>query len=74
MSQPGVSELKEGVVAGSGDQLPYKMTAVVCHGPEDYRLEVVDLPRRPPGGLLLRVEAVGICASDLKCFHGAAKF
>lgn len=50
------------------------MTAVVCHGPEDYRLEEVAVPRREPGGLLLRVEAVGICASDLKCFHGAAKF
>jgi len=22
---------------------------------------------------LVRVEAVGICASDLKCYHGAAK-
>ena len=31
--------------------------------------------RRPgPGEALVRVEAVGICASDLKCYHGAAKF
>ena len=26
------------------------------------------------GEALVRVEAVGICASDLKCYHGAAKF
>jgi threonine dehydrogenase-like Zn-dependent dehydrogenase len=24
--------------------------------------------------MLMRVEAVGVCASDLKCYHGAAKF
>jgi threonine dehydrogenase-like Zn-dependent dehydrogenase len=50
------------------------MQAVVCHGPEDYRLEEVPVPRPGPGEALVRVEAVGICASDLKCFHGAAKF
>ena len=27
-----------------------------------------------PGEALVKVEAVGICASDLKCYHGAAKF
>jgi erythritol/L-threitol dehydrogenase len=56
------------------DQLPEKMQAVVCHGPEDYRLEEVAVPVRQPGEALIRVEAVGICASDLKCYHGAAKF
>ena len=50
------------------------MQAVVCHGPEDYRLEEVEVPRPGPGEALVRVEAVGICASDLKCYHGAAKF
>ncbi|MBC3760243.1 zinc-binding dehydrogenase [Quadrisphaera sp. RL12-1S] len=50
------------------------MQAVVCHGPEDYRLEQVPRPSLPEGGALVRVEAVGICASDLKCYHGAAKF
>ncbi|NDZ93523.1 erythritol/L-threitol dehyrogenase [Streptomyces sp. SID6673] len=56
------------------DQIPEKMQAVVCHGPEDYRLEEVAVPRPGPGEALVRVEAVGICASDLKCYHGAAKF
>lgn len=56
------------------NQVPEKMQAVVCHGPHDYRLEEVAVPQRKPGEALIRVEAVGICASDLKCYHGAAKF
>lgn len=55
-------------------ELPETMQAVVCHGPEDYRLETLRVPTRGPGEVLVRVEAVGICASDLKCYHGAAKF
>jgi threonine dehydrogenase-like Zn-dependent dehydrogenase len=54
--------------------IPERMKAVVCHGPEDYRLEELPVPSPGPGELLVRVEAVGICASDLKCYHGAAKF
>jgi len=54
--------------------VPDTMRAVVCHGPEDYRLEQLPVPSPGPGEALVRVEAVGICASDLKCFHGAAKF
>ena len=54
--------------------IPTTMRAVVVHGPEDYRLDTVDVPQPGPGELLLRVDAVGVCASDLKCYHGAAKF
>jgi threonine dehydrogenase-like Zn-dependent dehydrogenase len=50
------------------------MQAVVCHGPRDYRHEEVSVPEPAPGEALVRVEAVGICASDLKCYDGAAKF
>jgi erythritol/L-threitol dehydrogenase len=57
-----------------GEALPETMQAVICHGPEDYRLETVAVPKPGPGEALVRVEAVGICASDLKCYHGAAKF
>ncbi|HLR85459.1 MAG TPA: alcohol dehydrogenase catalytic domain-containing protein [Nocardioidaceae bacterium] len=53
---------------------PDTMQAVVCHGPEDYRLEEVPVPVPGTGEALVEVEAVGICASDLKCYHGAAKF
>lgn len=58
--------------AGTG--IPDTMQAVVCHGPEDYRLEEVAVPQPGAGQALVRVEATGICASDLKCYHGAAKF
>ena len=54
--------------------LPGKMRAVVCHGPEDYRLEEVDVPQVGPEEVLVRILAVGICASDIKCYSGAALF
>ncbi len=55
-------------------EVPSSMSAVVCHGPRDYRLETIDVPEPGPGEALVRVEAVGVCASDLKCFQGAPKF
>ncbi|PPG10164.1 erythritol/L-threitol dehydrogenase [Rathayibacter sp. AY2B7] len=58
----------------TGSDVPDTMRAVVVHGPEDYRLETVPVPVPAEGELLLRVDAVGVCASDLKCYHGAAKF
>ncbi|TDT32542.1 alcohol dehydrogenase catalytic domain-containing protein [Naumannella halotolerans] len=54
--------------------IPTTMQAVICHGPEDYALAEVPVPQRGPGEVLVKVDAVGICASDLKCYHGAAKF
>lgn len=57
-----------------GTALPSTMRAVVCHGPEDYRLEELAVPQPGQDELLIRVEAVGVCASDVKCYHGAAKF
>jgi threonine dehydrogenase-like Zn-dependent dehydrogenase len=54
--------------------IPEVMRAVVVHGPGDYRLEERPVPVPGEGDLLIRVDAVGICASDLKCYHGAAKF
>jgi 2-desacetyl-2-hydroxyethyl bacteriochlorophyllide A dehydrogenase len=50
------------------------MDAVVCHGPEDYRLERLPVPEPGRGEILLRSEAVGICGSDVKCFGGAPMF
>ncbi|MBV6760207.1 alcohol dehydrogenase catalytic domain-containing protein [Rhodococcus opacus] len=47
------------------------MQAIVVHGREDYRLEQVPIPVPGPGEALVKVQAVGICASDLKCYHGA---
>lgn len=54
--------------------MPHMMRAVVVHGPENYVLEQIPVPTPGPGEALVKVEAVGICASDLKAYHGAAKF
>ena len=51
-----------------------RMQAVICLGPENYQIDAVDVPAPGPGEALVRVEAIGICASDLKCYHGASKF
>ncbi len=56
------------------EPLPKTMQAMVCYGPEDYRLEECPVPEIGPEEVLVRVEAVGICASDLKCYQGAALF
>ena len=74
MTDTKLSETSEETVAETSSRRADTMQAVVCHGPEDYRLETIAVPTRGPGEVLIRVEAVGICASDLKCYHGAAKF
>ena len=51
-----------------------RMTAIVCHGPEDYRVERVERPTPGPRELVIRVGACGICASDCKCWQGAKMF
>jgi threonine dehydrogenase-like Zn-dependent dehydrogenase len=55
-------------------ETPATMAAVVCHGPGDYRLETVPVPEPGPLEVLTSVEAVGICASDIKTYHGAPSF
>ena len=55
-------------------KVPDSMQAIVCYGPEDYRLEERAVPKPGPGEVLLRTHSVGICASDLKCFIGAPLF
>lgn len=44
-----------------------RMTAIVCHGPQDHRIE--ELTRPTPGArqMVLRIDACGICGSDCKC-------
>ncbi|MCG8352154.1 MAG: alcohol dehydrogenase catalytic domain-containing protein [Chloroflexales bacterium] len=54
--------------------LPKTMPAVVCRGPQDYRLEEWRVPEPGPGEVVIRVKSVGICASDLKCYLGAPLF
>jgi threonine dehydrogenase-like Zn-dependent dehydrogenase len=50
------------------------MLAVVTHGPKDYRVEEVPVPVPGPGEVLIEVGAVGICASDMKCWLGGPLF
>jgi threonine dehydrogenase-like Zn-dependent dehydrogenase len=50
------------------------MRAIMCHGPEDYRLEEVPVPEAGPGEIVARILGVGICASDIKCHIGAPLF
>ena len=54
--------------------LPDRMRAVVAHGPGEFRFEEVDRPYAGEGEIVIRVEACGICAGDLKSFHGAPSF
>lgn len=54
--------------------IPNMMQAVVCHGIEDYRLEDVPTPSPGPGDVLVKVEACGVCAGDVKAYQGAPMF
>jgi threonine dehydrogenase-like Zn-dependent dehydrogenase len=56
------------------EQLPKTMPAVICHGPEDYRLEERPVPKPGPGEVVIKVKSTGICASDIKCYSGAGLF
>ena len=51
-----------------------KMKALVAHAPHDYRLEKVPVPEAGRGEIVIKVEACGVCAGDLKAFHGAPSF
>jgi erythritol/L-threitol dehydrogenase len=53
---------------------PEPMTAIVCHGPKDYRVEKVARPDPGPREMVIRIVACGVCASDCKCWSGAKMF
>lgn len=54
--------------------IPKTMRALVAHGQGDYRLEEIPVPAIGPDDILLRVEACGICAGDVKATHPTARF
>jgi len=55
--------------------IPEKMDAVVAHAPGDYRYERVDTPKlENENEILVKVEACGICAGDVKAYDGAPSF
>ena len=47
------------------------MRAIMCREPWDYRLEEVPMPEAGPGEVVIKVNACGVCASDIKCYTGA---
>ena len=50
------------------------MPAVICHAPADYRLEEQAVPTLGSEEVVIRVDSVEICASDLKCYSDAPMF
>jgi L-iditol 2-dehydrogenase len=52
-----------------GASLPTAMRAVVYHGKNDLRLEVVPIPAIGAGELLVKIATCGICGTDLKKIH-----
>ncbi|PKO03947.1 MAG: Zn-dependent alcohol dehydrogenase [Chloroflexi bacterium HGW-Chloroflexi-5] len=46
------------------------MLAAVYHGPNDLRVEQVDLPKIDAGEMLVKVVSASICGTDLRIFHG----
>jgi threonine dehydrogenase-like Zn-dependent dehydrogenase len=51
--------------------IPKTMKSVRVYGPQDYRMEEIPVPAIGAGEVLVRILASGICASDVKTFHGA---
>ncbi|HET6440113.1 MAG TPA: alcohol dehydrogenase catalytic domain-containing protein [Anaeromyxobacter sp.] len=46
--------------------MPETMSAVVVRAPMAFAVERIPVPEAPPGGLLVRVLACGLCGSDLR--------
>ncbi|QKJ88141.1 Erythritol/L-threitol dehydrogenase [Paramixta manurensis] len=56
------------------ENIPQRMKAVVAYAPGDYRLEEVAVPTIGAGEILVKIEACGICAGDVKAYDGAPSF
>lgn len=55
-------------------RIPETMKALVAVAPGKYELRQVPVPAVREGEILLKVEACGICAGDIKASHGTARF
>ncbi|GGD56181.1 MDR/zinc-dependent alcohol dehydrogenase-like family protein [Paenibacillus nasutitermitis] len=58
----------------AGKLIPDTMNAIVAYAAGDYRYERRPVPQAGPGEILIEVEGVGICASDVKAYSGAPMF
>jgi L-iditol 2-dehydrogenase len=50
-----------------------KTTNAYLHGPKDLRLETVEIPELKPSQILIKIQASGICGSDVECYLGHSK-
>ncbi|WP_079527993.1 MDR/zinc-dependent alcohol dehydrogenase-like family protein [Halobacillus hunanensis] len=56
-------------------KIPETMKAIVAYGPKDYRYEEVETPKlENEEEIIVKVEACGICAGDIKAYDGAPSF
>lgn len=69
-----MAQAPEEAKTGDVEAIPATMKAVVCYGPEDYRLEQVPVPTPGENEILTKVELCGICMGDVKTFRGAPSF
>ncbi len=49
------------------------MKALVSYAPYDYRYEDYPKPEAGPGEIVLKVKGCGICAGDVKAYHGGIR-
>lgn len=55
--------------------VPETMRALVAYGQGEYKLETeFPTPKCGPDDIIIKTEGCGVCAGDLKCYHGAAMF
>ena len=55
--------------------IPETMKALVAYGKGNYKLELnYPTPECGPDDIIIKTEGCGVCAGDLKCYHGAAMF
>jgi L-iditol 2-dehydrogenase len=57
-----------------GTKIPGKMHSIICNGPEDYTYEIISTPEINEDEVLVKIQACGICAGDIKSYKGAAMF
>lgn len=56
-------------------KLPKTMKALVAYSKKEYRLALdYPVPVCGPDDIIIKTEGCGICAGDLKCYHGADMF
>jgi 2-desacetyl-2-hydroxyethyl bacteriochlorophyllide A dehydrogenase len=50
-----------------------KMKALVSYAPYDNRYEDAEIPKAGEGEIVLKVDSCGICAGDIKAYHGGIR-